>query len=362
MKKIDADAFQRIFEYASDIISIHDMDGTFLDVSPACKELLGYTQEELTGLSPYELFHPEDHEKVFKSYASIKEPPHIHKVDYRIKHRNGGYIWFESTSSLMKEDGTARIVSFTRDITRRKQTEQALERALEAREQLLAILSHDLRNSFQALQVFSLLLSEDLEELREEEIRTYSQEIHISTIRVNELLNNMITWSKSHRDELACEPTDIALQSVLDSVQELYKNQIAKKDIEISIQLDEPGTVYADPDMCKSIFRNLISNAIKFSKESGTIRVEHRREEEATTVRIMDRGVGMSPSKAEQLFRGPNESEAGTMGEVGTGIGLSLCQNFVHRHDGRIWADSAPGEGTTVTVELPNNGNRMRGG
>ncbi len=355
MKRIDQDTFQRIFEYSSDIISIHDMEGTFLEVSPACEELLGYSQEELMGMSPYELFHPDDHEKIFKSYASIKEPPHIHKVDYRIKHQDGNYIWFETTSSLMKEEDETMVVSFSRDITKRKKTEQKLETALESREQLLAILSHDLRNSFQALQVFSLLLSEDLEKLKEEEIRDYSQEIHISTIKVNELLNNMITWSKTHKNELACEPNNLKLEKIINRVQELYKNQISKKNIELDLQIQGDGALYADPDMCESILRNLVSNAIKFSDENSTIRIESIPGEEKTTIKVHDQGVGMEREIAKNLFSGDSESREGTMGETGTGIGLSLVKRFVQEHGGRIWAESETGKGTTVIFELPNS-------
>lgn len=353
MRNIDPDTFQRVFEYSSDIISIHDMEGNFLEVSPACEELLGYTQEELIGKSAYELFHPDDQEKVFSSYASIKEPPHIHKVDYRIYRKDGSIIWFESTSSLMYEDDEPLFISFSRDITKRVEAEEQLQAALESREKLLNILSHDLRSSFQALQVFSLLLAEDLEELKESEIKEYSEKIHISTVRVNDLLNNMIDWSKSHKDELTCNPTLLDIRDLIDEVIQLYTNQLEEKELEVEVELNDQELFYVDQEMCKSVFRNLISNAIKFSDPGDDIIIRNRMNGDRVLFEVIDHGVGMDSEKAETLFEGVNTSERGTAGEGGTGIGLTLARDFVYQHGGSIQAESQPGKGTTITFDLP---------
>jgi len=355
IQAIESDMLQRIFEYSFDVISIHEMDGTYLEVSPACENLLGYTQEKLLGMSSYDLFHPQDHEKIFKSYAGIKEPPHIHKIDYRIKHADGHYIWFETTSSLMNESENARVVSFSREITKRKKTEEELGKVLKSSEQLLNIMSYDLRNSFQVLQVFSRMLAEDLEELEEKEIREFSNEIHTSAIKVNELLNNMIVWSRSHKDDLACNPEPLELEDLLEDVVSLYKGKINQKKIIVDLDLPDFSRVYADRRMCESIFRNLISNALKFSFEGGTIIVKYIPRNGRALIKISDKGEGIDPEKAEKLFQDTTKTEMATRGERGTGIGLMLCKDFVGRHGGKIRAESNPGEGSAIIFDLPMN-------
>jgi len=367
MRKIDSDTFRRIYEHSSDIISVHNMDGTLLEISPACEELLGYSQEELIGSSSYPLFHEEDRQQIFKTYLAIAEPPHIHKVDYRIRHKDGRYLWFESTSSLMKEDGRSLIVSFTRDITDHKRTEQKLELELESRKQLFSVVSHEMRNSFQALLIYGLLLTEDLDHLEKDQIREYANEIYISTVDVTELLNNMVDWSKLHRDDLPFEPEKIDLKPIVDKIVRLYHNQSAKKGVTFDVRMDDSARAYADPVMCESIIRNLISNAIKFSNQDGEITIDAAPapEENRTVVTVTDRGIGMSPEKADRLFEGstmfdPMERLSDDTGigrssgsVMGTGIGLSLCRDFVRKHGGEIRAESEPGEGTSISFELP---------
>ena len=374
MPNIPSDTFQRIFEHSSDLSSIHDGDGILLEISPACERLLGYTRDELIGNPTFPLFHEEDRYKIIKSYLTVTQGPSVDKVQYRIRHKEGHYLWFESTSSLMEKEDGPRIVSYTRDITRRKRTEQELELELKARKQLFSVVSHEMRNSFQALMIYSMLLTEDLEELDSEQIQDYANEIFISTVDVTELLNNMIDWMKLQRDDLMFDPEPIELKPLVEKVVNLYRNQSDKKEITYQYRLNEPDRAYADSTMCESILRNLISNAIKFSNQNGeiTIELDPDPQRHMTRITIRDQGIGMSPDKAEVLFEGsrmfdPMERLAEDSGigsgkgsVLGTGIGLTLCRDFIDKHSGDIWAESEPGKGTAVSFELPMTPEAMK--
>ncbi|MBD3382729.1 MAG: PAS domain S-box protein [candidate division Zixibacteria bacterium] len=121
--------YRQVMETATDMVSTHSATGEYLYVSPACRQLLGYEPDELIGHSAYEFFHPDDFEKIQNSHHTILEKPEAFQVQYRIRKKDGSYIWFETSSSMMRDEESGeplQITAISRDISHRKRIEEEL--------------------------------------------------------------------------------------------------------------------------------------------------------------------------------------------------------------------------------------------
>ncbi len=141
--KRQAEFLRLLSDYATDMIGKHTPEGVFLYISPACRELIGYEPEELTGCNPYDFFHPDDIENVQTSHHAICEDPIVYTVAYRFRHKQGHYVWVETTSKVVRHPETGAIefiITTTRDITPRRQAQEALTRRCEY-EQIISEIS-----------------------------------------------------------------------------------------------------------------------------------------------------------------------------------------------------------------------------
>ncbi len=254
------------------------------------------------------------------------------------------------------------FILILQDINNRKTDEERI-RASEAKlRELIAvkdtffnILAHDLRNPFHAILGFSEMLHNDYNTLSDEERQKFISNIYQSAGNTYKLISNLLEWSRLQTGRISFEPEEIALQPLIQEEIELAGGTTSKKRIRIDLQ-SEPGLmVYADPNMLKTIIRNLVSNAMKFSYPGGIIQIMAKA---ATSKKVLisvhDKGVGMSVDQINSLFRLDRKISArGTENEEGTGIGLILTREFVEKNKGSLWVDSNPGFGTTFYFTLP---------
>lgn len=138
--KEEKDKFKLLAENATDMISRHSEDGTYLYASPACEPIMGYSPEELVGKSAYNFFHPDDLERITHSHSTILDKSDVFTVDYRAKHKNGDWIWVETTSNSLRNPDTGEVYEIhtvTRDISERKKHQQELERQIDLNEKII---------------------------------------------------------------------------------------------------------------------------------------------------------------------------------------------------------------------------------
>ncbi len=227
-----------------------------------------------------------------------------------------------------------------------------LEQRDQTKNRFFTMISHDVKQPLQSVEALLALLQ--LEKTDDPSLDSLFDGIRKSTRNTVSLLNNLLRWALSQTGELNYDPVPLNLSEVMKEVIPLVDQQAAGKSIVISQELDEEVLFNADVDMIKTVLRNLISNAIKFTEENGKVVVTSTMQESEIHIFIKDDGIGMRPELTASLFQlGEMVSEKGTEGEMGTGLGLILCKDFIDKHNGRIEVDSTLGEGTTFKIVLP---------
>ncbi len=227
-----------------------------------------------------------------------------------------------------------------------------LEQLNQTKNRFFTMISHDVRQPLQSVEGLLAVLQH--EKTDDPSLDSLFDGVRKSTRNTVILLNNLLRWALSQTGELNYDPVPLNLSKIMKEVIRLVEQQAAEKSIAIIEKLDEEVFFNGDVDMIKTVFRNLISNAIKFSEENGKVVITSTVQESEIHISIHDDGIGMKPELAASLFQlGEMVSRKGTAGETGTGLGLILCKDFVEKHNGRMEVDSTLGEGTTFTVVLP---------
>jgi signal transduction histidine kinase len=242
------------------------------------------------------------------------------------------------------------------DIQRREIMEKSaqLNHLNEEKTKLLSVLSHDLRNLIGGNMGLLQILESDFDELTPEEAKEFIGMISSSNTQTFNLMDDLLSWLNSQNKELRMQKVPILVHPLVDDVVALFANQLRQK--RITIELDCPGGVVinADQNMFETIMRNLINNAIKFSKPDTVIRLSVALMGQDVHFSVQDQGVGMSADKLDRLWISAFESEPGTAGERGSGVGLNLCKTYVEYHGGHIQVESELGKGTTFSFTIPD--------
>jgi len=229
-----------------------------------------------------------------------------------------------------------------------------LKELVATKDKFFRIISHDLKNPFTSLISISEMIHENYELVEEHERRIGIKKIHESVHHIFNLLENLLTWSRSQTGKIQFSPDEFDLSELISQSISLYSASADKKEISLKQVCPENAKVIADRNMCSSILRNLINNAIKFSHPKTEITIKIEPSGSFFEVQIIDQGVGIEKENIEKLFRIDLKYKSqGTLGEKGTGLGLLLCKEFAETNGGKIWVESIPGIGSTFTFIVP---------
>jgi signal transduction histidine kinase len=219
------------------------------------------------------------------------------------------------------------------------------------KDKFFSIVAHDMKSPLNSMKSFSDLMLDHLEDLTREDMIDMNLKINNSLNNTLKMADNLLNWARIQMQDVNIQRSKINVEEVLKPIISLYLGISSKKDIQFSSKLDENLFIYADPDQLTFIVRNLISNAIKFTKKQGNINIISYSEENKVIIRIEDDGVGMPKKIKENVFNLENKySMKGTDGESGTGLGLMLCLEFLKMNDGEIEIESEKDKGTIVTL------------
>jgi len=237
------------------------------------------------------------------------------------------------------------------------ETEAALNKQLQyevdAKNRFFSVIAHDLKSPFNSLLGMTQLMSQMAEKFSKEQLVDYAGDVNKAGEKVFELLRNLLDWSRVQIDGGKTQPQAIFLFQVCQDCIELFATIAQNKNIHVVNKI-ENSKGFADPDMVKTIVRNLIANSLKFTSPGGTVEISSCKSEGMVQITVADTGVGLSKEKAEKVFfLDQNNSTLGTSGEDGTGLGLPLCKDMVERNGGHIWVDSRIGKGTKFHFTLP---------
>jgi signal transduction histidine kinase len=235
-----------------------------------------------------------------------------------------------------------------------ERTQEQLIQTNATKDKFFSIIAHDLRNPFSGIiGSTGLLLKEN--ELSDEETLAIIQMTHNSAKQGYSLLENLMEWSSSQTGRIGFSPTNFILKDIASKCIEITSNQARAKDINVINNVPDNYIIKADEYLLYTILRNLLTNAIKFTPNSGTVTMHSKEIENTTEISVTDTGIGIPAEAITKLFRiDTTYIVPGTADEKGTGLGLILCKEFVEKHGGKIWAESQPGKGSTFIFTIPN--------
>ncbi len=235
-----------------------------------------------------------------------------------------------------------------------KKSEQELKDLNDAKDKLFSIIAHDLKNPFFGILGLTEILTEDYSELNDTEKKNLIEEIHMTAKSTFSILENLLAWSRQQTGSISFNPVNFEINSIASEVIESLSRQAAIKNIKINFSPGDKIFAYADQHMVETILRNLISNAIKFSYPGGIVALSVWRRGNLCSVEVADNGTGMSEETMSNLFRVHQDNRSyGTLGEIGTGLGLIICRDFVTKNGGEMNFESSPGAGTKIRFTLP---------
>ena len=234
-----------------------------------------------------------------------------------------------------------------------KQNEE-LRATLSNRDKMYSVIAHDLRSPMASIRmVLNLVVASASPETVGAELYTLLDQANRESEEVHDLLDNLLKWTKSQTGRLTVVKQELDLSDIIPGVVEIFETIAQTKRIKLDYQPTGGALkVEADNDMMKTVVRNFLSNAIKFSPEDSTIEIIMSTEGGFAKVSVRDHGVGISADRLGSIFH-KGETTYGTGGEEGSGLGLQLCQDFARKNGGDCTVESVEGEGSTFSVLIP---------
>ena len=244
-----------------------------------------------------------------------------------------------------------KLVDATRIIERQN---AELRATIGNRDKMYSVIAHDLRSPMASIRmVLNLVAASASPELIGQEMYDLLDKANKESEDVHDLLDNLLKWTKSQTGRLTVVRQDLDLNDIIPGVVDIFEMIAQNKHIKLNYQTSASSVIVtADNDMLKTVVRNFMSNAIKFTPENGSIDIILSTEGDYAKVSVRDHGVGIAPERLSSIFN-KGETTYGTGGEEGSGLGLQLCQDFATKNGGSCTVESVLGEGSTFSVLVP---------
>ena len=355
--------FENIANSAPVMIWITDVDGLLIFVNQIWTEFTGRTIGEELGFNWIQDVHPDDVNGFLNVYQQSISDRQNFSHQFRYRKNDNVYRWLMMNGiPRFNEDNLfLGFIGTCIDITQQKEDEEIikkindeLESANQNKDKFFSIISHDLRSPLSGIMSLLDIIVTDYDSLGEEERKEILFEAAKTSKSTYILMENLLDWSRIQTGKISYEPQNISLTQILNGIKNLYYQKLKEKGISLNYDFDPEVFAFADNNMAETIFRNLISNAIKFSKEFGLILVSFDKTDDFIQIKVKDTGIGMNEKQISKLFKiDQTHSTVGTSGERGTGLGLMLCKELVEKQGGKIWIESIVNAGTTFYFTLP---------
>ena len=358
-----------IFKQSPISIELYDKNGFLLEVNQACVDLFGLSNNiEIKGFNLFSNPHltpqgildikagkPIKYELEY-NFDLIRE-----KNLYKTTRQGKCYLeCFINPTVDSNKEITGYIVHIN-EISERKQAEMLLEKQAKELQELnatkdkfMSIIAHDLRSPFNAIIGFSDLMIKNFHQLDEETFLKGLKIIESASNHAYKLLENLLTWARNQTEKSQYSPEMLNLSQLVHEALKTIESTAVHKKISFSTSINKNLQVFADQNMLDSIIRNLVTNAIKFSFKEGKVRIKAILTENGVCISVSDKGIGISSDRLASIFEIDKHTNTnGTENELGSGLGLILCKDFVTRHNGKIWIESTLNKGTKVSFTLP---------
>ena len=235
-----------------------------------------------------------------------------------------------------------------------------LEESNHTKDKFFSIIAHDLKNPFAGFLGLTQILANDLNTFSLDELQSFGKNLNKSAKNLYILLENLLEWSRMQNGTIQFNPDMCVFAYLVKQNLDIANENIQKKQLTIVNNISNALMMNIDVSMINSVLRNIITNAIKFTPKNGIIEIGTEKNNpknenpDYLTIYVKDSGIGIPQEMIEKLFKIEERvSRLGTEGESSTGLGLLLCKEFVHKHDGIIWVESEEGIGTKFCFTLP---------
>ena len=359
---LSEEKFSKLFHLNPSACGLSDLEThKYLEVNEAFYTLFGFEKNEVIGKTAFDLgiFTIETANSILQAADSNGA---VTNAEASLKAKNGDIKHvLLSSENIYVQDKKYRFTA-VHDISERKQAEEALQKKAEelrelnaTKDKFFSIIAHDLKSPFQAIVGFSDLLVEKVSDKDYNGLDEYAGYILQSSKRAMELLMNLMEWSRSQTGRMDFHPGYFELVEFLGDIVPLFDDIAGQKSISIVRDFPADAIVFADQSMISTVFRNLISNAIKFTQPGGKITLTISPDQGGVLVSVADSGIGIPQNMICRLFRiDQSYSTTGTNNEEGTGLGLILCKEFIEKHGGKIWVESQHGNGSVFYFTIPS--------
>jgi signal transduction histidine kinase len=256
------------------------------------------------------------------------------------------------TKPFQQEEVIARIQTH---LTIQEQKKK-LEELNRTKDKFFSIIAHDLRGAFMPLVGSVSILERIIKPYDDQKLHSFFDKMSDSVKNIHKLLENLLCWGRIQRHKLSVNFQSVDLYKLMEWLTDLYQAQANQKSIRMFHSIPEGLFVQADSDMIETIFRNLITNAIKFTSTGGTVTIKNSQDSTHVIISVTDTGIGIPEDRISGIFQTDIKNKTkGTAGETGTGLGLILCHEFVNLNNGKIIVESQLNKGTTFSVYLPKD-------
>lgn len=360
---------ERLFNYSHDMFAVIRFDGSIISANPAWTRTLGWKRVELEGESILDFIKKQDRslvEEKIHEMESTRNP--MIGIAIRMLRKTEGSRWISFNAIVLPEEENIFLIG--RDNTEIKEKEKEIEEyqadlekkveqrtrelheANAAKNRFLSIIGHDLRGPISGLfSMIKLLVEEKLDESFKEKALL---ELLDSTRVTYDLLENLLLWSRTQEAKIDHDPRSVAIKDIIENIESLYKSNFQKKNISLTKEVDDRCFIFVDENMIMTIFRNLISNALKFTPAGGKIDVKAENIDNKAVICVQDNGKGIPEDKLINIFRiDKTFTSLGTANEKGSGLGLILVKEYIEMNNGSIDIKSEEGKGTVITMRFP---------
>ena len=354
-----------MYQAIPDLMFRLNRQSVFLDYKAESKDLYTQSNENIIGNNIRDIFPPEFAEMIDHKICTSLDTKTLQTFEYKLPMPGLGMRDYEAR---MIVSGADEVMATVRDITDRKLAEVEVQLKNEElisfnaeKDKFFSIIAHDLRGPFSGFLGLTQIMAEDLPNLTMAQVQDFAVSMSKSATNLYQLLENLLEWSQIQKGSIPFNPAAIQLRSIVDEVLALGLETAKSKEIEISCDIPEGISVFADSHILQTVIRNLTSNAVKFTHKGGKVILSAKAtNDKSIEISIKDSGIGLSQKMIENLFRlDVQTGRKGTEGEPSTGLGLLLCKEFVEKHGGTIWVESEVGKGSVFYFIIPDGNDRL---
>jgi PAS domain S-box-containing protein len=360
MVKESEEKYHTFINSTNDITFLKDENFRYQIINKAAIDFFERKQDEIIGFTDFELMDHLSASNCLNSDNRIINENKISVQEENVK----GRIYETHKFPVKLKDGKIGIGGIIRDITERKAVEKEiikqnsdLQRLVSEKDKFFSIISHDLRSPFNSFLGLTQIMAEELPSLTMDQLQKFAESMRKSATNLFRLLENLLEWSQIQQGTIPFNPEILDLHIVVKESTEMIMDTAEKKDLKIFYEIPTDIKVFGDNNMLQSVFRNLFSNAVKFTPVYGKIYIAAKMlSDDVVEVSIKDTGIGIRKDRIESLFSlNANSSRKGTEGELGSGLGLILCREFIEKQGGKIWIESEEGKGSSFFFTLGKN-------